>query len=163
MPQHEEADLPEKRVSRAAWWLSLALFLGGVGAAYWIHKSGLSFWLRRVDWWYTSGAILIAGLSLGVFVIASRGRMNDMRAPRMLLWLLPVFPIWVLFMGLVPGATDAKPDPIRTTLRQLGVVLVVGSVLAAVLAAVVLWRGQSSIAGVDTTEEALGGSTRITQ
>jgi len=117
MPQHEEADLSDLRVRRAVWWLSLALFLGGMGTAYWVHKSGLSFWLQRVDWWYTSGAILIVGLSLGVFVISSRGRMKDMSAPMKLLWLLPVFPVWVLFMGLVPGATEAKPDPVRATIR----------------------------------------------
>jgi len=153
--------LPDLRVRRSVWWLSLALLFGGMVTAYWVHLNGLSFWLKRVDWWHTSGAALIAGLSLGVFVIASRGRMKDMSAPVNLLWLLPAFPVWVLFMGLVPGATEAKPDPVRATIRHLGVVLLVGSVLAAVLATAVVWLGQSNFDATASTKEVADGPDPI--
>lgn len=150
--------MPYLRVRRTVWWLSLALFFGGMVVAYWVHSSGLSFWLRRVDRWHTSGAVLIAGVSLGVFVIASRGRMKDMGAPMKLLWLLPAFPAWVLFMGLVPGATEAKPDPVRTTIKQLAVVLLIGTVLAAVLATASIWLGRSNFEAIDSTREVSDGS-----
>jgi hypothetical protein len=150
--------LLDLKVRRSVWWLSLALFFGGMIVAFWVHASGLSFWLQRVDWWHTFGAVLIAGVSLGVFVIASRGRMKDMRAPTRLLWLLPAFPVWVLFMGLVPGATETKPDPVRATMRQLGVALLVGSVLAAVLATVAIWLGRSNFQAIDSTREVSDGA-----
>lgn len=150
--------MQDLKVRRAVWWLSLALFFGGMVIAYWVHSNGLSFWRKRVDWWYTSGAVLIAGISLGLFVIASRGRMKDMRAPTKLLWLLPAFPVWVLFMGLVPGASEAKPDPVRATIRQLGVVLRVSSVLVVVITIAVVWLGQSNLETFDSTKEVSVGS-----
>jgi hypothetical protein len=85
------------KVGRMAWWFSLGAFLVGLTLAYRIHVNGLSTWLGRIDYWHTFGAILIAVLSLGMFALASHGRMKQMRAPGSLLWLIPVFPIWILF------------------------------------------------------------------
>lgn len=131
-----------------AWWFSLLGLVGGLGVAYWLHITGLSLWLKRIDFWHTLGATALALLSLGMFIAVSRGRMQDMRAPTKLLWLLPAFPVWVLFMGLVPGATDAKPEPLKSTIKKLTLLLVTGALVAAGLASLYLWLDLPGIGAV---------------
>ncbi|WP_126976330.1 hypothetical protein [Frigidibacter oleivorans] len=106
------------KVGRVAWWLSLILFVGGLLTAYIIHLNGLSFWLQRASFWHSTAAVLIASAACGLFFVASSKRIQDMRAPKGLIWWAPLFPVWILLLGIIPGSTEQNPEPFKTFKRR---------------------------------------------
>lgn len=151
--------LKRVKVGRLAWWLSVIFFVGGLGTAYLVHVNGLSFWLQRVSFWHTTAAVIIASAACAVFLVASSRRIDDMRAPKGLIWLAPLFPLWMLLMGLVPGASVQNPEPFKTFLRRArsyGLALLgLTAVAAAGYMFMLSGMGGVTVAGIEKSDDAL--------
>lgn len=145
------------KVGRVAWWLSLIFFVGGLGAAYLVHLNGLSFWLRRVSFWHSTAAIIIASAACALFFVASSRRIQDMRAPKGLIWWAPLFPIWILLLGLVPGVTEQNPEPFKTFSRRARLSGLAVSGFTVVAAAgymfTMAYTGGGSVTGIEKSDD----------
>ena len=128
--------------SRWVWWLSLALFIGGIFWAHWIYDSSLSFFLRRPDVGATVKALVIASVATGLFLIVTIRRANELGTSARARWTLLLPPLslfWFPVLGLMKPVTEEAPDSLKRLAKALAAVLTAVAVVIVLFLAVAWW------------------------
>ena len=123
---------------RWAWWLSLGLLIGGFIWAQQTYESNLSFFLRRADAGATAKSVIVASMTMGIFIIVTLRRANELRASAKARWTLLLPPLWLFWfpvLGAMKPVTAEAPDSLkRLTQRVAGIGTAVTTVIVAILA-----------------------------
>ena len=125
---------------RWAWWLSLAILIGGFFWAFRMYESSLSFFLRRPDLGATVKALIVTSLATGVFLIVTLRRANELKTSAKARWTMLLPPLWLFWFPVLGGmkpVTAEAPDALKRLTRRIvgtGAVIATGIVVILVVA-----------------------------
>lgn len=88
---------------RETWWRSLALSIVGIYFSIKIYLSGLSFWLKRPDPYFTTIAAIIFCASIWIVASSATRRSRSLSLPGRFHWLIIIPPVWVILLGTMPS------------------------------------------------------------
>lgn len=89
---------------RETWWRSLALSIVGIYFSIRVYFSGLSFWLKRPDPYFTTISAIIFCASIWIVVSSATRRSRSLSLPGRFHWLIIIAPVWVILLGTMSNS-----------------------------------------------------------
>jgi len=117
------------------------------------YESNLSFFLRRADAGATTKAVVVASMTMGIFIIVTLRRANELRANAKVRWTLLLPPLWLFWLpvlGAMKPVTAEAPDSLkRVTQRVAGIGSAVTTVIITILAVAWWMRLEPDVSSKD--------------